>query len=70
MTTKVTIENDKSSNGDVLIAGYNTTEDRVSATVFPGDKREVWITNNSVLVVTERWPTEAKAAEKAPPEAA
>lgn len=57
MTTKITIANDSSSNGDILLKGVNTCEGAIDAALLPGNSKEFWITNSSSLFVTERWPS-------------
>lgn len=61
MTTKVRIENDATSNGDVILNGVNTTEGRIKdAAIRPGESRELWITTASMLTIHETWPTQPK----------
>lgn len=63
MTTKVTITNDKTSNGDVILNAINPCEGRIHDEVIrPGTEREVWITNLSSITLTETWPASKPAA--------
>lgn len=65
MTTKLRIVNDNESNGDLILNGYSTCEGRVKdAVLAPGESRELWVTDSSVMVLTERWP-HATVVEKA-----
>lgn len=59
MTTKVKITNDIDSNGDVILNGYTTCEGGIkNARLLPGDGRTIWITDSSLLSLTEQWPTQ------------
>jgi hypothetical protein len=59
MTTKIRISNDATSNGDLIIDAVNTTEGRINDAVLrPGDSREFWITNLSMVSLTETWPAQ------------
>jgi hypothetical protein len=73
MTTKITITNDDSSNGDVIIAGASTwTHDATPKhpkVLFPGESAVVGITDSSIVTITERWPSE-KPKPAPEPEAA
>lgn len=53
MTTKVTVKNGETSNGDLVISkhGYGPI------VLFPGQEHEEWISTSSVLVITETHPT-------------
>ena len=66
MTTKLIIESAPESNGDVVVQGMNTTEGHVKFELLPGEKRELWITSSTMLIVTETWPTKAKKDEEKP----
>lgn len=65
MTTKITIVNDDSSNGDVVIIGASTWSadgnyfsPRNPGVIFPGESAQIGITDASILTITERWPTQ------------
>lgn len=62
MTTKVLIANAIESNGDVILNGWNTCEGHrlKDITLAPGSFREVWITDYSMMTITEDWPTAVK----------
>lgn len=63
MTTLVTIRNDATSNGDVIIDGASTCEGTIRGlTLRPGEEKAVWITTSSSLHLTEKWPTRPKNA--------
>lgn len=67
MTTKLIIQNDSTSNGDVVITWdtvcYVNDPNRPGAgtstlTLYPGDKPvELGITDSTHLAITETWPT-------------
>jgi len=57
MTTKIKIENDGTSNGDVVVRAFNSCEGTIAFELLPGEARELWITDNTGLFVTETWPT-------------
>jgi hypothetical protein len=64
MTTKLTLENDKTSNGDVhltIACGFGTPE---RVTLFPGDRTEKWISTGHAVLIQETWPTTKPFAEK------
>lgn len=66
MTTKITIANDASSNGDVVLNGANTCEGPINnALIRPGESRTLYITSSSMLAVTERWPTAPRVSDDA-----
>jgi hypothetical protein len=61
MTTKIHILNDPTSNGDVILDAVNTTDGRIKGfPIRPGESRELWITTNSAVILTETWPTQPK----------
>lgn len=77
MTTKITIVNDDSSNGDVIVAGASTWSPdgqyytpKNPKVLFPGDSVQVGITDSSIVTITERWPTEKPKPAEAQPQAA
>lgn len=67
MTTKITIENDATSNGDVLIRTASTWSGHAAPNkptrLFPGQKAEVGITDMSLVVISEEWPTQKPMPE-------
>jgi hypothetical protein len=57
MTTRITIENDIASNGDIMIHAINPCAGDRHTRLFPGQKYQEWVTTNTALFVTEEWPT-------------
>ena len=58
-TTKVIIENDLTSNGDVQISAFGTWSPggNVKRTLLPGERTELGITDTSGVFITETYPT-------------
>lgn len=58
MTTKVLIANAPESNGDVILNAHTSCEGRIKDfTLAPGSFKELWITDQSAVILTETWPT-------------
>lgn len=64
MTTRVTIKNESESNGDLFLKGFNTCEGKFDVSLLPGEEKSVWVTDHSVILVTETWPTNKVKAEE------
>lgn len=62
MTTKLNIENDVTSNGDVHLRGTSISGWR-KLDLAPGEKTEVWITDSSLLTAFETWPSAVLASD-------
>lgn len=60
MTTRISIKNEDSSNGDVVVQGrcISWSSAELPATLFPGEAMDLWITTSTALFITETWPTQ------------
>lgn len=57
MTTKIIIENDETSNGDLHIATLCGFSPPSMVRLLPGETHTAWISTGHVLSVYETWPT-------------
>jgi hypothetical protein len=57
MTTKITIENDKASNGDIHIIKSAGFSPPVLTTITPGEIYSQWVATGHVITLQETYPT-------------